>query len=281
MTLLNPVDLAYDQVLGSLVDAPIRDDRTGVGTRGYFGATLNYALWSQFPILTTKKVHFKSVVVELLWMLKGMTDTHYLHQHNVTIWDEWADENGQLGPIYGKQWRDWQGVPSRVHDNVFGAESIDQIKDVIHSIKTNPFSRRHIVSAWNVADLRDMALSPCHAMFQFYVSDGKLSCHLYQRSADWFLGVPFNMAQYALLTHLIARECGLGVGDLIHAFGDYHLYLNHQDQARELLTRISHGNPPQLVIDAPPEVGIFDLEPHHIRLEGYDPLPNIAAPVAV
>lgn len=273
-------DQAYLDILQTLVTAPERKDRTGVGTRGLFGAVMRHQLGDghTFPILSTKSVHFKSVVVELLWFLRGDTNVAWLHEHGVTIWDEWADEDGELGPVYGKQWRSWLVRENEVGDDVV----VDQIANLIAGLRNDPYGRRHIVSAWNPAEISNMALPPCHTLFQFYVHDGKLSCHLYQRSADWFLGVPFNMAQYALLTHLIARECDLGVGEFIHSFGDYHLYSNHIDAAQEQLARLSPlDSKPRLVIAAPYGTSIFDLEPHHIWLENYRPLARIAAPVAV
>jgi thymidylate synthase len=247
-----------------------KSDRTGTGTRSVFGWQMRFDLREGFPLVTTKKLHLRSIVHELLWFLKGETNTAYLKENKVSIWDEWADADGELGPVYGKQWRRWAGPD--------GVE-IDQIEWVIEEIKRNPDSRRLIVSAWNVADLPRMALMPCHTMFQFYVADGKLSCQLYQRSGDIFLGVPFNIASYALLTHMVAQVCGLGVGDFVHTLGDAHLYSNHFEQAREQLSREPRALP-RLVLN--PEVrDIFRFSYDDIRIENYDPAPAIRAPVAV
>jgi thymidylate synthase len=245
-------------------------DRTGTGTRSVFGWQLRFDLAQGFPLVTTKKLHLRSIVHELLWFLKGETNVAYLREHKVTIWDEWADDAGELGPVYGKQWRRWAGAD--------GIE-IDQIRWVIDEIRRNPDSRRLIVSAWNVADLPRMALMPCHTLFQFYVADGRLSCQLYQRSGDIFLGVPFNIASYALLTHMVAQVCGLGVGDFVHTLGDAHLYSNHYAQAREQLARTPRPLP-RLRLN--PEVkDIFAFSFDDIAIENYDPLPAIKAPVAV
>jgi len=247
-----------------------KSDRTGTGTISVFGAQLRFDLGAGFPLLTTKKVHLKSIVHELLWFLKGDTNTRYLKERGVTIWDEWADAKGDLGPVYGHQWRQW---PAQ------GGGHIDQISQVIDQINKNPDSRRMIVSAWNVADLPKMALLPCHAFFQLYVAEGKLSCQIYQRSADLFLGVPFNIASYALLTLMVAQVCGLKAGDLVHTFGDTHLYLNHLDQAREQLARSPRRLP---VMKLNPAVkDLFQFQYEDFTLENYDPHPAIKAPVAV
>ena len=245
-------------------------DRTGTGTRSVFGWQMRFDLAKGFPLVTTKKLHLRSIVHELLWFLRGETDVGYLRDNRVTIWDEWADADGELGPVYGKQWRRW--ADGR------GGE-IDQIRWVVDEIRRNPDSRRLVVSAWNVADLPAMALQPCHALFQFYVVDGKLSCQLYQRSGDIFLGVPFNIASYALLTHMVAQVTGLGVGDFVHTLGDAHLYSNHYEQAREQLAREPRPLP-RLELN-PAIRDIFDFSYEDIAIEGYDPLPAIKAPVAV
>ncbi len=245
-------------------------DRTGTGTRSVFGWQMRFDLAKGFPLVTTKKVHLRSIVHELLWFLKGDTNTAYLHANKVSIWDEWADVHGELGPVYGKQWRRWGAADG---------STIDQIAWVVEEIKRNPDSRRLIVSAWNVAELPQMALMPCHTLFQFYVADGKLSCQLYQRSGDIFLGVPFNIASYALLTHMVAQVTGLGVGEFIHTLGDAHLYSNHMEQAREQLAR-SPGPLPTLALNpAVTDLSAFTFD--DIVLQGYTPLPAIKAPVAV
>ena len=247
-----------------------KSDRTGTGTVSVFGHQMRFDLARGFPLVTTKKCHLKSIVHELLWFLQGSTNIRYLKENGVRIWDEWADENGDLGPVYGYQWRSWP-TPDGRH--------IDQIGQVIEQIKTTPDSRRLIVSAWNVADVDRMKLPPCHAFFQFYVADGKLSCQLYQRSADIFLGVPFNIASYALLTMMVAQVCGLEPGDFVHTLGDAHLYLNHLDQTREQLAREPRALPTMRIN---PEVkDIFDFRYEDFTLEGYDPHPAIKAPVAV
>ena len=247
-----------------------KSDRTGTGTTSVFGYQMRFNLEEGFPLVTTKKTHFKSIIYELLWFLKGETNIQYLTENNVSIWNEWADENGDLGPVYGKQWRSWEGANGVV---------IDQIKEAIHTLKTNPDSRRIIVSAWNVADLPKMALMPCHAFFQFYVADGKLSCQLYQRSADVFLGVPFNIASYALLTMMIAQVCDLGLGDFVWTGGDTHLYSNHMEQVELQLSRTPRALPTMKI--NPNVKDILDFQYEDFTLEGYDPYPGIKAPVAV
>jgi thymidylate synthase len=258
-----------DLMRDALDHGAIKSDRTGTGVHSLFGRQLRFDLSKGFPLVTTKRVHSKSIVRELIWFLKGDTNNTYLKAHGVSIWNEWEDANGDLGPIYGKQWRYWQGSRKKPYD---------QIDWVIKEIQRNPNSRRLVVSAWNVGDLERMKLAPCHCLFQFYVSGDRLSCQLYQRSADIFLGVPFNIASYALLTHLIARECKLEVGEFVHTFGDAHLYRNHEDQAREQLDRMPKPLP-KLVLG---DVGsIFDLNADAIKFEGYDPWPAIKASVAV
>jgi thymidylate synthase len=247
-----------------------KSDRTGTGTLSVFGAQLRFDLAEGFPLVTTKKLHVKSIVHELLWFLRGDTNTRYLKEHGVSIWDEWADETGELGPVYGYQWRSWPAPDGR---------HIDQIANLLSQLRTNPDSRRMIVSAWNVADLDRMALMPCHAFFQFYVADGKLSCQMYQRSADIFLGVPFNIASYALLTMMVAQVCDLEPGDFVHTFGDTHLYSNHLDQAREQLTRAPRTLPHMRLNPAVRDLFAFTFA--DFALEGYDPYPAIKAPVAV
>lgn len=249
-----------------------RDDRTGTGTIGVFGAQARFDLRENFPCLTTKKLHLRSIIHELLWFLAGDTNIKYLNENGVTIWDEWADEDGELGPVYGKQWRSWPALDGG---------TIDQISRVVESIKTNPTSRRHIVSAWNPAEVDEMALPPCHSLFQFYVdtSRGELSCQLYQRSADLFLGVPFNIASYALLTMMMAQVCGLKPGDFVHTFGDLHLYRNHLDQARLQLTREPRPLPVMKINPEVKEIDGFRFE--DFELVGYEPHPAIKAPIAV
>ena len=247
-----------------------KEDRTGTGTLSVFGYQARYNLAEGFPLVTTKKLHLKSIIHELLWFLQGETNIKYLKDNGVSIWDEWADEEGNLGPVYGSQWRSWQGA---------SGETIDQISSVVNQIKKNPDSRRLIVSAWNVAEIEKMALPPCHAFFQFYVADGKLSCQLYQRSADIFLGVPFNIASYALLTMMMAQVTGLGYGDFVHTMGDAHLYSNHVDQAKLQLSR-DFKMLPQMKLN--PEIkNIFDFKFEDFELVGYDPHPTIKAPIAI
>ena len=247
-----------------------KDDRTNTGTLSIFGHQMRFDLAEGFPLVTTKKLHVKSIIHELLWFLQGSTNVRYLREHGVTIWDEWADENGDLGPVYGRQWRSWP-TPDGRH--------IDQIARVVESLKRDPVSRRHIVSAWNVGELDKMALSPCHCLFQFYVADGRLSCQLYQRSADVFLGVPFNIASYALLTQMMAQVTGFEPGEFVHTFGDAHLYLTHLDQADEQLKRLPRALPR---MEINPEVrSLFDFAYEDFKLVGYDPHPAISAKVAV
>lgn len=247
-----------------------KSDRTGTGTLSVFGHQMRFDLAAGFPALTTKKVHMKSVIAELLWFLRGDTNVQWLHERGVTIWDEWADAQGELGPIYGYQWRSWPAL---------SGEKVDQIARVIDSIKTNPDSRRHIVSAWNAADIDDMALPPCHTLFQFYVADGKLSCQLYQRSADTFLGVPFNIASYSLLTMMVAQVCDLKPGDFVHTLGDAHLYSNHLEQARLQLGREPRALPTMKL--NPARQSIDDFTADDFELVNYDPHPGIKAPIAV
>ncbi|MGN6636699.1 MAG: thymidylate synthase [Oryzihumus sp.] len=247
-----------------------KGDRTGTGTLSVFGHQMRFDLSEGFPAVTTKRLHLKSVVGELLWFLRGSTNVRWLQEQGVSIWDEWADEHGELGPVYGYQWRSWP-TPGDGH--------VDQIAQVIDSIRTNPDSRRHIVSAWNVAEIGQMALPPCHTLFQFYVADGRLSCQLYQRSGDIFLGVPFNIASYALLTHMVAHVCELEVGDFVHTLGDAHLYTNHVEQAREQLTREPRALPTLRL--NPDRKGIDEFEMGDVALVGYDPHPAIKAPIAV
>jgi thymidylate synthase len=261
----------YLDLLQHILDnGSAKTDRTGTGTLSCFGYQMRFDLQKGFPLVTTKRVHTKSIIYELLWFLRGETNTAYLKENGVSIWDEWADENGELGPVYGKQWRSWSGPDGKI---------TDQITDVIQQIKKNPDSRRLIVSAWNVADLPSMALMPCHALFQFYVADGKLSCQLYQRSADVFLGVPFNIASYALLTSMIAQVCDLQPGDFIHSFGDVHIYNNHLEQVMLQLSRKPYPLP---TLKLNPAIkNIFDFNYGDISIENYTYHPAIKAPVAI
>ena len=262
---------AYLDLLTDIRDSGIdRGDRTGTGTRSVFGRQLRFDLTAGFPILTTKRVHFKSVVNELIWFLSGDTNTQWLRENGVSIWDEWADENGELGPVYGHQWRSWPGR---------NGETIDQISGLINQIKTNPDSRRLIVTAWNPSDVEKMALPPCHCLFQFYVSNGKISCQLYQRSADIFLGVPFNIASYSLLTMMIAQVCNLKLGDFVHTFGDAHIYSNHFEQMNMQLKREPRSLPTMKL--NPSVTDIFDFKFEDFNLENYDPHPHIKGKVAV
>lgn len=262
---------AYLDLLQHIIDnGTEKGDRTGTGTISCFGYQMRFDLQEGFPMVTTKKLHLRSIIHELLWFLQGDTNIKYLKNNGVSIWDEWADENGDLGPVYGHQWRSWAGADGEVYD---------QIKDALHLIKTNPDSRRIIVNAWNVADLPKMALSPCHALFQFYVADGKLSCQLYQRSADVFLGVPFNIASYALLTMMMAQVCGLEYGEFVHTFGDVHLYSNHIEQAKLQLSREPYPLP---TMKLNPEVkDLFGFKYEDFTLENYQSHPHIKAPVAI
>ncbi len=261
----------YLDLLAKILDEGVdRGDRTGTGTRSIFGHQMRFDLSKGFPLVTTKKLHLKSIIHELLWFLAGDTNIGYLKDNGVKIWDDWADENGELGPVYGYQWRSWPAPDGR---------SIDQIANLLTMIRTNPDSRRLIVSAWNPALVDQMALPPCHSLFQFYVAEGRLSCQLYQRSADVFLGVPFNIASYALLTMMVAQVTGLKPGDFVHTFGDAHLYANHFDQAREQLTRTPRAWP-QMKIN-PQVTDLFAFKYEDFELVNYDPLPHIAAPIAV
>ncbi len=261
----------YHQLLQYILDhGTAKTDRTGTGTISCFGYQMRFDLQAGFPLVTTKKLHLKSIIYELLWFLQGDTNTKYLNEHGVSIWNEWADADGNLGPVYGKQWRSWEGADGTV---------TDQVTDVVNQIKKNPDSRRLIISAWNVAELPKMALMPCHSLFQFYVADGKLSCQLYQRSADVFLGVPFNIASYALLTMMMAQVCGLAYGDFVHSFGDVHLYNNHIEQAK---LQLSRGPYPLPTMKLNPAVkDIFGFQYEDFTLENYQHHPHIKAPVAV
>ncbi|MFL0456591.1 thymidylate synthase [Brachybacterium paraconglomeratum] len=261
----------YEDLLREVLETGhAKGDRTGTGTRSLFGKQIRYDLSQGFPLVTTKRVHTRSIIVELLWFLRGDTNIGYLHEHDVTIWDEWADENGDLGPVYGAQWRSWPTPDGGV---------IDQITDVVEQIRSNPDSRRLIVSAWNPADIPQMVLAPCHALFQFEVHDGKLSCQLYQRSADLFLGVPFNIASYALLTHMVAQQTGLEVGDFVWTGGDCHIYDNHVEQVERQLSREPYPYP-ELRLNRRPD-SILEYEPEDIEIVGYQHHPGIKAPVAV
>jgi thymidylate synthase len=262
----------YHRLLRLVLDhGSFREDRTGTGAYSIFGAQSRYDLSRGFPLVTTKKLHLRSIIHELLWFIRGDTNIHYLKENGVSIWDEWADEKGDLGPVYGAQWRRWQGWPD--------GPAHDQLAALIEGIQKNPASRRHIVSAWNVARLPEMALPPCHCLFQFFVAEGKLSCQLYQRSADLFLGVPFNIASYALLTLMVAQVCGLQPGDFVHTFGDLHLYQNHLEQARQQLAREPRALPQMRLNPAVTSIEGFRYE--DFTLEGYDPHPAIKAPIAV
>jgi thymidylate synthase len=263
--------LQYLDLLQHILDRGVRkDDRTGTGTLSTFGYQMRFDLRQGFPLLTTKRLHVKSIICELLWFLQGDTNVRYLQQHGVRIWDEWANADGELGPVYGAQWRSWRGADG---------QTIDQISEVVVQIKRNPASRRLIVSAWNVGEIARMALPPCHALFQFYVSDGALSCQLYQRSADVFLGVPFNIASYSLLTMMMAQVCDLQPGEFVHTLGDAHLYLNHLEQAQLQLTRTPRPLPQMLI--NPARRSIFDFQYEDFGLVGYDPRPSIRAEIAV
>jgi thymidylate synthase len=261
----------YETLLKHVLDNGIsKSDRTGTGTKSVFGYQMRFDLQKGFPLITTKKIHIKSIIYELLWFLKGETNISYLNEHGVKIWDEWADKNGELGPIYGYQWRNWI-APDGKH--------IDQIANVIETLKNNPDSRRIIVSAWNVGDIDKMAIPPCHSFFQFYVADGKLSCQMYQRSADMFLGVPFNIASYALLTMMIAQVCDLKLGDFVHTLGDTHIYNNHFEQVNLQLSREPRPYPKMILNDK--VKSIFDFKYEDFILENYDPYPLIKAPISI
>jgi len=269
----------YEDLLEDvLIHGAEKGDRTGTGTKSVFGRQIRFDLSEGFPLITSKKVYYDAIIYELLWFLRGETNVRWLQEHGVKIWNEWADEHGDLGPVYGSQWRSWPSL---------NGGSIDQITNVLKSVSTNPDSRRHIVSAWNVDEVDHMALPPCHVMFQFYVSEGKLSCQLYQRSADLFLGVPFNIASYSLLTHMVAQQCGLEVGEFVHTFGDAHIYLNHMDQVKLQLSRPADRPLPTLVLTNPaletdkPWEGIDKYTREHFRFADYAPYDAIKAPIAV
>ena len=265
----HPEQQYLDLLADVLANGSFRQDRTGTGAKSLFGRQMRFDLADGFPLLTTKKLHLKSIIVELLWFLRGDTNVKYLHDHGVSIWDEWADEAGDLGPVYGKQWRSWAAPDGRV---------IDQMAQVVQSLKANPNSRRHIVSAWNPSEVDDMALPPCHCLFQFFVADGKLSCQLYQRSADMFLGVPFNIASYALLTLMVAQAAGLEPGEFVHTLGDAHIYSNHVEQCALQLSRQPRAFPTLIMA---PKTDLFSFDYADFKLEGYDAHPGIKAPIAV
>jgi thymidylate synthase len=268
---MTTINTAYEDLLREIrTSGDYKSDRTGTGTYSLFGRQIRFDLSKGFPLLTTKKLYTRAIIHELLWFLMGSTNIAYLKEHKVGIWDEWADEKGDLGPVYGQQWRRWHGADGKTYD---------QIANVIADIQNTPDSRRLVVSAWKVDEIDKMALAPCHCLFQFYVANGKLSCQLYQRSADVFLGVPFNIASYALLTHMVAQVCGLKVGDFVHTFGDVHLYSNHVEQADEQLKREPRPFPTLVIDPSVNHINAFKFE--HFKLEGYDPHPTIKAPVAV
>ena len=269
MTAAHPEQQYLDLLADILANGSFRQDRTGTGAKSLFGRQMRFDLAAGFPLLTTKKLHLKSIIVELLWFLRGDTNVKYLHDHGVSIWDEWADEAGDLGPVYGKQWRSWAAPDGRV---------IDQMAQLVQSLKTNPNSRRHIVSAWNPSEVDDMALPPCHCLFQFFVADGKLSCQLYQRSADMFLGVPFNIASYALLTLMVAQATGLEPGEFVHTLGDAHIYSNHVEQCELQLSRQPRAFPTLIMA---PKTDLFSFDYADFKLAGYDAHPGIKAPIAV